>query len=690
MRVNLLNTKINEIKGIIIVMNKYRVLLLPALVIGATLSADVTLPAIFSDHAVLQKSAATAVFGKASPGEQVKISFGNASSTVTADKNGKWLAKLDLSKDDGTAKNLQIDGKNKIVVKDVITGEVWLAAGQSNMQFRMAKCLNSKEYIKKSANSKIRTFKAVLHGSLDPVNTKHQGKWYVASPKNTGVFSAVAYHFARKVNAETGKSIGLVDPAWGSSSIEAWMSYDTLMKKSTPEVAKTAKKDIEAYTSYDSKLADYIDKFNKWAADSKRVDDKKSSAPPANAKWNKRKNILGRLPGNGIFWFRKTVEIAKRDYNAYKQYTFQFGCPSVPVEFYLNGKKIADFSLNKAVSGSFFRVSIPAADIPVGKHEIMLKADAAIPAFSFGRLFVYGTNRIDNSKNWEMCCEKKYPAIPQHPPMPTTIGKKTIIQKVPTAIWNAMIAPITPYTMRGVIWYQGESNSNPAHNFLYAEHQRAFIQQLRDAFENPELYYYTVQLSAYMNKSALPEDAGNWPELRRQQEITTLTVKSAYHVPCIDCGESKDIHPIDKITVGERLANVALANVYGKNDIQWKNPRPVKAVRMGDSVKIDFVDIYNGLEARKLEDFYWVNRTKNVKAKLVPNSPASEIEGFAVCDKNGKWFWANAKIDGSSVIVTSDKVKEPTKVRYAWQCNPTCNLFSKSGLPVSTFTIDIK
>ena len=673
-------------------MNKYSRLLLPAFFMAGSLFADVKIPAIFSTHAVLQKSAATAVFGTADPDEQVKVVFGNASAVTKAGKDGKWLVRLDLSKDDGNPKILQISGKKNIHIRDVITGEVWLAAGQSNMEFRMQKSLNGKETIKNSANSQIRTFKASRHGSLNPANTKHNGSWYVASPKDTSIFSAVAYHFARKVNAETGNAIGLIDPAWGSSSIESWMSYETLMKKSTPAVAQSAKRDIEAYTSYDGKLADYAVKFKKWAVDCKRTDEAKNSEPPAKAKWSKRKNVLGRINGNGIVWLRKTLTVAQADYSPGKKYVIQFGFPTAPVEFYLNGKKTAEFSLEKAVTGKYFSVSIPAADIKPGKHVLTLKVNAATPIFHFGRLFVTGCKRVENTANWEICREKNYAKLTpeQQKAMPANIGKKPIIQKVPTTIWNAMITPILPYTMRGVIWYQGESNSNPTHSPLYSEHQRAFVEQLRESFCNPDLYYYTVQLASYTSKSSDPADSGNWPELRRQQEITSLNVKNAYHVPSIDCGEEKDIHPIDKTTVGERLANVALANVYGKQGIQWKNPRAVKAVRLGNSVKVEFTDIYDGLEARKLAEFHWVNRTKNVKAKLIPNSPGSEIEGFALQDKSGNWFWANAKIDGTSVIVTSDKVNNPVKVRYAWQNNPTCNLFSKSGLPVSGLEFDVK
>lgn len=671
-------------------MNKYCKLLLPALAAGGTLLADVKLPAIFSTHAVLQKSGATAVFGTADAGEKVNVVYGNASAAAVADKDGKWLVRLDLRKDDGKSKTLLVSGKNKIAVKDVITGEVWLAAGQSNMEFRIAKTLNSAETVKNSANSRIRTFKAVRCGSLDPKKNDHRGNWIVAGVPHTKNFSGVGYHFARKINAESGNAIGLIDPAWGSSAIESWMSYETLMKKSTPEVAAMAKKDIKDFASYDERAKAYAEKFNKWAADCGRTDDNRSVAPPANAKWSKRKNIFGGITGNGVLWFRKTIDVTKKDYSG-GNILFYLGMPGEPAEFFLDGKKIAEHSLLQARSGVFFKVFLPASQVTPGKHEMTIRVNAVRPRFSFGRSFFAGANR-NNHTNWEMCRENNYKKLTsaQLKAMPVSMGRKMLVQKTPTMMWNAMMIPMVPYTMRGVIWYQGESNSNPVRSPHYAELQRAFVAQLREQFCNPDLLYYTVQLAAYKKKEAVAASFGTWPELRRQQEITSLTVKNAYHVPTIDVGESGDIHPIDKITVGERLANVALANVYGKKDIQWKNPRPIKAVRQGAEVRLSFTDIYGGLEARKLEDFYWVNRTRNVKAKLVPNSPGSEIEGFALKGKDGKVVWAKAKLDGSDVVVSAEAVKEPVEVFYAWQDNPTCNLFSKSGLPVSSFKMSVK
>ena len=473
------------------------------------LMADVSVPAIFSNHAVLQKSDATAVFGKADPGEKVSVAYGNAKTETVAGKDGKWLVRLDLAKDDGKSKTLTISGKNTLTINDVITGDVWLAAGQSNMEFQLKKSLDSAKDIANSANDRLRTFKAARTGSLDPEDGKLSGYWVSASPRSAGSFSAVGYYFGRKINAETGNAVGLVDPAWGSSTIQTWMSRETLFEKSGKEIADDSRQRIADYTSYDKICADYTRRFNQWAKECGRSDDQvKSSAPPADAKWTLRKNIFGGIRPAGIFWFRKSVNISKKDFN--KGYVFfTIGCPSAAVDFYLDGKLVKSFSFSEAKSGKFFRVGIPEKNIAPGKHEMTLRVHNANPVFSFGRYFNAGRDR-NNNTNWEMCVEKKYPALTkkQIASYPKAISKKPLIQKVPTMMWNAMMIPMLPYTMKGAIWYQGEANSG-AGRFLYTGLQRAFIDQLRREFGNPEFAFYTVQLTAYKKKVSRPQRCRN-------------------------------------------------------------------------------------------------------------------------------------------------------------------------------------
>ena len=658
---------------------------------ASSLLADVTMPKLFSDHAVLQRSNATAVFGKADVGEKVSVNYAGVSASTVADKDGKWLVRLDLSKDDGKSKTLEIRGKNTISIKDVITGDVWLASGQSNMAFKLENSLDADKFIKSSANPALRVFKVVRHASLDAAKGRCEGFWRIASPAETGSFSAVAYHFGRKVYAETKQNIGLLTPAWGSSSIEAWMSYDSLMNNTNPAAAKIAKKFIDDYVSYDEKLAVYVKKYEKWLDDCKLRDSAKSSAPPADAKWVKRETVFGNIKGGGILWFRKNINFTAED-TTVKRMSVWLGCPNAPAEFYLDGKKLGTFSIAEAKSGEFFKVMLYPPKLGAGNHEFLVKVDAAEDTFSFGRSFYLGTNH-NNFTGWEMCRESDYVKLTkaQRKARPAAIPRKKIIQQLPTAIWNGTLSHFVPYTLKGAIWYQGETNCTALLSVHYADHLRAFIEQLRREFQNPGLPFYAVQLPSYTQKSADPADAGYWPEVRRGQEIVSKTVPNTALAAIIDYGEAGDSHPLAKQPVGERLANIALANVYGKTDVQWKNPTAVKAEKNGSSVKVFFEGTYGGLEAHAFDEYYWVKRSKGVKAKLVRNTPDTQVEGFAVCGKDGKWFWADkADIDGDCVIVSSSKVQEPAAVRYAWQNNPTCNLYSKAGLPVSSFRFELK
>ena len=152
----------------------------------------------------------------------------------------------------------------------------------------------------------------------------------------------------------------------------------------------------------------------------------------------------------------------------------------------------------------------------------------------------------------------------------------------------------------------------------------------------------------------------------------------------IDVGEEKDIHPLDKKTVGDRLAALALAKDYGRN-VPCEGPR-CKAVKVeGKAIRVAFDAIGGGLVAKPLPETYPVANARKKSAPLVRNSPASELEGFALCGEDGKWVWADAKIDGDSVVVTSAKVPAPKRVRYAWGNNPTCNLYNKEGFPAVPF-----
>ena len=255
----------------------------------------------------------------------------------------------------------------------------------------------------------------------------------------------------------------------------------------------------------------------------------------------------------------------------------------------------------------------------------------------------------------------------------------------PTRLYNAMICPLFPYALNGTIWYQGERNARNAHE--YADLTRAMVALWRKNFEFSDMPFYWCSLAAYNPKTNDPNAPSKWALLREQQTLA-LDVPGTGQAILTDAGESNNIHPRDKKTPGERLAAIALANVYGKK-VPFAGPSAAKFVRKNNQIVITFKDIEGGLVSVIPPEYSIDTRRKDVKsrsAKIVRNSPAAQVEGFALCGRDGKYFWADeATIDGDTVIISSKNVAEPTGVRYAWAQNPTASLYNKAGFPAVPF-----
>ena len=257
----------------------------------------------------------------------------------------------------------------------------------------------------------------------------------------------------------------------------------------------------------------------------------------------------------------------------------------------------------------------------------------------------------------------------------------------PNTLFNATIHPLIPYRLNGIIWYQGESNSKYPDD--YADLFRGLIAQWRRDFNDPELAFYWCSLAAHHDKSA---DAGEFTAwgMIRQKQTEVLNVPHTGQAILTDAGEAKDVHPRNKKVAGERLAALALARSYGRN-IPCTGPAAVKAEKEGSAVVISFKDIYDGLEARPVPATQIIKSKENKTAPLVRNSPSALLEGFALCGKDNKWYWADkADIRGGQVVLSSQNVKEPVKVRCSTQDNPTCNLYNKAGFPVVPFELNVR
>lgn len=652
----------------------------------ASAFAEVTLPAIFSDHMVLEKTAKVPFWGKADPGEKVTVTLGDKTATATAGEDGKWTASLDLSGSGPGPFSVKVQGKNEISIADVLVGEVWVASGQSNMEWVVKNTTGAEEEIAKSANPQIRQF--LVKKSAIPAPTDFvEGTWTVAGPATTAGFTAVGYFFAKALNKELGTPVGLINTSWGGTPSEAWTSQEAL--QSVPALKDASERLLKDVAAFPGVVKTYIAKYSDWLKSNNR-EDKKGSDPATFAgvdvstkDWTPVTvpgTIAGSdLPKNGAIWLRRDIEVADIPKDGFRP---SFGGVDGFEALYWNGELIKEYTYETAPEAGPRRVYvIPADKIKKGTNVVAVRlyAPDRPPALK-GDLTQFGKQ----DSRWVAKAEYSLPVLAADT-TPAPAAPATLLPPPHTAsyLFNGMINPIIPYAIKGAIWYQGESNAGRS-----VQYRTAFplmITDWRTRWEQGDFPFYFVQLANFQAKENKPNESG-WAELREAQS-QTLKLANTGQAVIIDIGESADIHPRNKKDVGERLAKIALAKDYGK-DIVYSGP-VYQSMKVEDGkVRLTFDQLGGGLVAHPVPAKYDVNSSKKETADLVRNSPNSELEGFAICGEDKQWVWADAKIDGDNVVVWSDKVAKPIAVRYGWANNPNTNLYNKAGLPTSPFRTD--
>lgn len=531
-----------------------------------TSMADVKLPAIIGDNMALQANKPLPIWGTADAGEKVTATLGSETLTATADKDGKWMVKFKpLSS--GENLTLSVAGKNKIEVKNIIVGSVWICSGQSNMEFTLRSAHNAETEIPKANYPKIRLFTVTKNVSFTPL-TDVKGQWVECKPDTARNFSAVGYFFGRELHENTGSPVGLIHTSWGGTPAQSWTSIEKL--DANPELK-------EAYS-------------------------------------DKTRNNIANLPA------------LKEKY----------------------AKDLAEYQ----------------AKMKEWKETIGVKYDAAMKQWN-----------EDAKKAKEQ--GKSEPARPQ-PEKPAPRGPTDPERNAnnATVLYNAMIAPLIPYAIEGATWYQGESNASVDGARIYNTLFPAMITDWRTRWGEGDFPFLFVQLANFMKRDDVPTDNG-WPRLREAQ-LNTLKLPNTGMAVIIDIGQENDIHPRDKMDVGHRLALWAEKMVFGKS-VVYSGPLYDAMKVEGNKIRVSFKSVGSGLT---------IAAAPSTQPSVEPEKPLSEIKGFAIAGADKKWVWANAKIDGDSVVVWSDNVKDPVAVRYAWGNNPVCNLYNKEGLPASPFRTD--
>jgi len=646
---------------------------------------------------VLQRTERVPFWGHAQPDDEITVTLDGKTERSRADTDGRWTLELDLSASGPGPFDLVIAGakSGRVIITDVLVGEVWLASGQSNMEWPLEKSLEAREEISRSSNNRIREFHVEQTSSANAPEDVI-GKWSVAGPETTPSFSAVGYYFAKMAEKNLQVPVGIIHSSWGGSRLESWISPEVLNEEETSRAAREWGQINEA----DALRRNYVEQYRLWAKQNGREDpgspapEKFISPDVSESEW-KPVSLPGKLadfglPDVGVTWLRKKVTIPSE--YARPGMFFHVGPMREFERLYINGELVRETTCESPHqllnSPRWFHL---ATSLREGEaiFAIRLFSPAGGAEVSGGSFRIEGGIPIDGE--WLAKNESEFPplapeavaAMPQPPsPLPP-------LQNIPGGLFNAMIAPLLPYALAGVLWYQGESHIREAN--IYAEGFRRMIGHWRRAWRRPSLPIYYCQLPNKGEKFSEPDRNVFAIAPFREAQAQSLELPQAHMAVLIELGEALDIHPRNKKDVGERLARLVLTRTYSR-DLHGDAPQFDSMKIEGGKVRLRFRHANIGLVAQALPGEHVLRYTPDFIPQVAPlsrPSPGSELQGFAICGVDRQWKWAQARIEGGdSVVVWSEDVDLPRAVRYAWADNPTCNLFSKAGIPAMPFRTD--
>lgn len=617
--------------------------------------AKVILPKIFSDNMVLQRNGLIPVWGWADANEKIEVRFNNQVKSVKAGKNGKWLIRLD-AENAGGPYDMTIKGKNTVQIRNILVGEVWLCSGQSNMEWTVGQSMNAKQEIAAANNLFIRHIKIQRDISSLPQNDINAGDWQICDSTTVANFTGVGYFFAKNLYNELKIPVGLINSSWGGTNIETWISREAFENSDEFKemIAGMPKIDLDSLSKLKVKgsvmriealQGTKMEGMNTSQFRELSFDDSKWPVLNQPQLWEEQS--IGEL--DGIVWLRKTIVLASLDLT--KEATLVLSKIDDNDITYVNGIKVG--STNQWDANR--RYTIPPGVLKEGKNVIAVRVDDTGGGGGiYGdaadvKLILYNAS-LPLSGEWKFQVE--------------SVIKTTNQNSLPSLCYNAMISPLIPFAFQGVLWYQGESNAG--RSYQYRKAFPLLINDWRQKWNNSSMPFYFVQLATFNNPGNSNEGCG-WAELREAQTMTLSLPNTGMCVTTDLVTNPKDIHPTNKQDVGNRLASLALNNLYSKNMI-CNGPIYKSMEIKNDQVILSFDNIGTGLYT---PDKY------------------GYIRGFEMAGKDQVFHYAKAFIKGNTVVLFNEKVENPVAVHFGWIGDASdCNLFNKEGYPAVPFRTD--
>lgn len=628
--------------------------------LGASiLKAEIKLPQFFSDHMVLQRDIPIPIRGKALANVDVQIQLANQTVQTTADSLGNWKITLATMPAGGPYELTVSTRTTQLQLEDVWLGDVYLCSGQSNMEWPVKDALNGEEEVKAASFPQIRLFEVQKAIARQPMEDTGPGKWTICQANTIKNFSAVAYFFGRELTQSIDVPIGLIHASWGGAKIKPWISPASLaaLAKFQQALEATRTLPFEKMTQKETAA------FQKWVSEMDSLDLGLAQAWHTEVNdWSNWKKVdlplkVERMKfrkRDGVFWFKKTITLGEKD---------------IAVPIHLNLGKIDDMDetyINGHLVGTSGRRGVKRAYkikpslLQLGENTITVRVKD-----------IGGTGgMLGPARDMQLRTQQKYYSITNDwsvalgTPKLRSKPYKIVAGYYVSGFYNAMIHPILPYAMKGILWYQGEADTGKPQE--YNDLLKTLIEDWRGRYPTDQKpWFFLVQLPNYgpVKPAGVPSA---WAQIREAQ-TQALSLPRTALASTIDLGDAETIHPLNKQAVGKRLAALALKNIYGK-DLPASHPSFKAMEVMGQQVKVQF-ESSSGLLIRDGEQ---------------------EITGFLIAGANQKWYPAKAYLQADDVVVvSSDKVTKPVAVRYAWADNPgALNLLSKSGWPVRPFRTD--